>query len=121
MTFEVVFNYVGLWTEHEKEVAKGMLITVRNEMVDITNPLLETFNSEWDKLHPEVNGMEEGSDIWNEYNRFIAEKCNERTILQRRFATLLTGLDIRFDPELDAQIVVSNSNGGKAYITLKSI
>lgn len=121
MRFVAQVNYEGLWSESDMRKAKIMLYKVRNQMVDVTNPLLEEFNSEWNKLRPEINDMEEGSPEWSEYNKFIAEKCNEKTLAIRKFYSNMYGLDIRFDPDMYAEIVVSHSGGGKAYITLKPI
>lgn len=121
LQFKAQFNYIGLWTTEQKRKAEIMLYKIRNEMVNTTNPVLEEFNSEWNKLHPEINGMDEGSPEWNEYNKFIAEKCNEHTLKIRTAALNKFGLKIEYDPEMDGEIVVINSNRGKAFITLKMI
>lgn len=121
LQYEVQFNYEGLWWNGDQRKAKIMLHKVRNWMINVTNPLLEEFNSKWNKLHPEIKGMEEGSSEWSEYNKFIADKCNEKTLAIRMISSDVLGLDIRFDPDMDAEIVVSNSYGGKAYITLKPV
>lgn len=34
-------------------------------------------NDEWDRLHPEITGMEDGSAELKEYNRFVAERATK--------------------------------------------
>lgn len=122
LQYEVQFNYEGLWNKEDQDKARFIIHYVQNEIVNTMNSLIiDEFNSEWEKLHPEINGMEEGSSEWKEYDKFIAEKCNEKTLAIRKFYSNMYGLDIGFDPDMYAKIVVSNSGGGKAYITLKPI
>ena len=118
-TFRVVLNYEGDWDGESKDKAQYIFLETRNRLVNITNPLLEGFNSKWDELHPEISNMEEGSAIWNEYNRFIADECNRATENLRLVVYELFGYTIKYDPEYGAEIVLSNSKGGKAYFTLE--
>ena len=118
-TFKVVINYEGDWDGESKDTVEHIFPRMYNMLVDITNPLLKRYNSEWDELHPEISDMEEGSAIWNEYNKFIADKCNSDTKILRSAMYDLFGYAIKHDPEYDAAVVLSNSKGGKAYFTLE--
>ena len=116
-TLRAVLNYEGDWDGESKDMAQYVFIETYKMLVDITNPLLEGLNSKWHELHPEINNMEEGSAIWNEYNRFIADECNRATEYLRLVTYDLFGYTIKYDLEYNAPIVLSNSKGGKAYFT----
>ena len=122
LQYEVQFNYEGLWNKEDQDKARFIIHYVQNEIVNTMNSLIiDEFNSEWEKLHPEINGMEEGSSEWKEYNKFIAEKFNEKTLAIRNTCQNMYDMDVKFDPDMNAGLVVSNSHGGKAYITLKPV
>lgn len=121
MVVELYHVYEGPWTEREKKLVEKTMIAYRSYLVGITNPLIETFNSEWDNLHPEVNGMEDGTPIMDEYYKFMTDKMNDATRNERLAIMALTGLLFRYDPEEKTDISAINMRGGKVYIEFKPV
>lgn len=110
------YIYKGQWTEVEKLMAETFYTKVRAMYIDVVNPLIESFNKEWNDTHPEADLDDEHQmDL---YNRFMADKSNEST----EYTTfLMKAYDVPFYggfSQLDCNFILINDNGGTCELVL---
>ena len=61
-------DFISRFEAFFKSMVAPGFVKIRNEIVDVTNDLLEGWNTEFDKMHPDRNG-------WTiDYENFIIEK-----------------------------------------------
>lgn len=112
------FHFEGEgWNKTTIYLAKQLYMPLRNEWVPLANDIIDGANQEWDRLHPEIGGMEEDSPEWKAYARFISEKyqpaCDKITDMYLK-TPVLDMLKVGTDPETgDFTLELTN---GKGYL-----
>ena len=123
MKFTVVFHYSKeypefMWWAFIKETLESTLIQAWNDLCEYTNPRLETWNREFDKLYPDKDGL---SDEYMAFMRFkyspVINELNRNSIYK---GTSLCKVTYRLGDELELiQVVeVDNKPLTEMYFTL---
>lgn len=108
------FIYEGQWTEVEKILAESCFNKIRNMYIDVTNPLIDSFNESWDELHPESDLDKE--EYMTLYERFMADKSNKAT---EHITSMLKLFDLQFYggfSSFDYDFILFNKKGGTCRI-----
>ena len=103
-----------------KDKLRDEYMRLREKAVELTNPKLDLWNSEFDHYYGEEISPIDDPDVQRCYDEFIAEKMN--SVLQTLdSASKLKGFVLRCDPELDCEFVGVYEFRGKAARVYMSI
>lgn len=82
MKFKAVMDYEGYEERFGKDEWNVLMEPIMTDCyIKAYNYYAENFsyepvNAEWDRIHPDIEKIEEGTPEWTAYNKFVAERAS---------------------------------------------